>query len=362
MCCIPRFMPSLELWRLARPHGARRSIHLDNEGGSNGLYYDLTGCTPNMWASMGFSGTSAAAPYVAGTAALLKHYRPQLTNEDVEQVMKLNATNFLQEPFERHVGYGLVRADSALMEVFPPKSIMHLRVGGPASHFTIGQLRVDTLPQSVSVTFEEVSGVLHGTFPCTRYRLGGTGTFPFPFAQIPRVWVRAATSQGARDTAIIDQIYEVPFGLIISPSATSVRVRTFVYWVGPPANTWYPVDTLGARVDLTVIGQLAGTVAMEESSRPTERVLRIVPNPVVRSAEVRLTVPLAGKSRAEIFDLAGRRVATLADGLLTAGEHTFRWDGRALAGSSCPAGVYFLRFASAQEVLISRFVLLGNRP
>ncbi|MGH9194236.1 MAG: S8 family serine peptidase, partial [Acidimicrobiia bacterium] len=212
--------------------------------------------------------TSASAPYVAGVAALLKSFRPQLTNEDIEQVLKLTATNLGPPGFDDEYGWGLVRADTALMEVAAPKSIMRLRFGpGP---FSIGPLQVQGT-EPVLVTFVEVSKVLHGRFPCTRYRLIGSGNLPFPFTQTPRAWVRAATSMGARNSDTLSGVYEVPFGQITSVSATSVAVETFVYWVGGEANTWYPSDPAGARVDLTAIGQIAGTVGVGNTGGEAKR-------------------------------------------------------------------------------------------
>lgn len=44
----------------------------------------------------------------------------------------------------------------------------------------------------------------------------------------------------------------------------------------------------------------------------------------------------------EVFDVAGRRVATLARGAFKAGRHTLSWDG-ATDGGSAGAGLYFVR-------------------
>jgi flagellar hook assembly protein FlgD len=47
--------------------------------------------------------------------------------------------------------------------------------------------------------------------------------------------------------------------------------------------------------------------------------------------------------RLRVFDVAGRVVATLAEGPLAAGEHPFRWNGRDDRAAPAPAGLYFVR-------------------
>jgi hypothetical protein len=43
------------------------------------------------------------------------------------------------------------------------------------------------------------------------------------------------------------------------------------------------------------------------------------------------------------YDLAGRRLATLADGEFAAGTHAVRWDLREASGADVPAGLVFVR-------------------
>lgn len=54
-----------------------------------------------------------------------------------------------------------------------------------------------------------------------------------------------------------------------------------------------------------------------------------------------LELPAAASVRVEIFDAAGRRVATPFEGALDAGEHALSWNGADAHGASAPDGVYF---------------------
>ncbi len=67
------------------------------------------------------------------------------------------------------------------------------------------------------------------------------------------------------------------------------------------------------------------------------------PNPF--SASTTLDLELATEARAtlEVFDVRGRRVATLIDKMMPAGDHTVTWDGRDVDGRVQPSGVFFCR-------------------
>ncbi len=69
------------------------------------------------------------------------------------------------------------------------------------------------------------------------------------------------------------------------------------------------------------------------------------PNPFNPITSIAFDLPRDAMVQAEIFDLAGRRVKTLANAVLTAGPQRFMWDGRDEAGRHAPSGRYLLRLA-----------------
>jgi hypothetical protein len=61
----------------------------------------------------------------------------------------------------------------------------------------------------------------------------------------------------------------------------------------------------------------------------------------------------------EVFDVAGRRVAVVASGRLSAGESQFDWDGSSLISrEGVPAGIYFLRLKAGPFDETRRFTVL----
>jgi hypothetical protein len=82
--------------------------------------------------------------------------------------------------------------------------------------------------------------------------------------------------------------------------------------------------------------------AIDTATAATEPDLRIfVSNPVSDEAKVRIRLAREGLLSVDVYDIGGRRLATLHDGPAVAGEHQMRWFG----AEAAPAGVYYVRAA-----------------
>ncbi|MCB2200421.1 lamin tail domain-containing protein [bacterium] len=86
---------------------------------------------------------------------------------------------------------------------------------------------------------------------------------------------------------------------------------------------------------------------------PTEyAIASAYPNPFNPSMNVVLAIPKTGHVEAQVYDVLGRRVATLSRGNLTAGYHRFVWQPQNL-----PTGMYFLRMQSTTGFVATRKVM-----
>ena len=68
---------------------------------------------------------------------------------------------------------------------------------------------------------------------------------------------------------------------------------------------------------------------------------------------IEFTLENSSHVRVEVVDVGGRMVATLADGVVAAGAHRYRWDGRGF-----PSGIYFYNvrgpdFLKSGKILVS---------
>ena len=77
------------------------------------------------------------------------------------------------------------------------------------------------------------------------------------------------------------------------------------------------------------------------------------PNPFNPATEIAFSLPNAGHVTVEVFNVAGQRVATLAEGQYEAGRHVVTWD-----ASNVSSGIYLYRLISGDLTQTKKMVLL----
>ncbi len=116
---------------------------------------------------------------------------------------------------------------------------------------------------------------------------------------------------------------------------------------------------IGAVVDNVVYGD---TTLFDSIQTGTKEVLTIpttynlfqnYPNPFNPSTEIRYDLSARARVVLKVFDMLGREVATLVDGIKEAGSHDVIWN----AGRSA-SGVYFYRLQAGDFVRIRKMVVL----
>jgi hypothetical protein len=85
-----------------------------------------------------------------------------------------------------------------------------------------------------------------------------------------------------------------------------------------------------------------------------ERVRLIAsPNPFNPTTAFSFDMPRAGHARLEVFDMLGRKVETVLDGIVPAVSHEVRWDAGGL-----PSGAYLARLATDETTATAKVMLL----
>ena len=77
--------------------------------------------------------------------------------------------------------------------------------------------------------------------------------------------------------------------------------------------------------------------------------VRVVPSPVTDGATVSFQLHHGGPVSCVVYDAAGNRVASLADGFRAAGDYRLKWN----AAAATP-GIYFCTLESAGETRTAR--------
>ncbi len=81
------------------------------------------------------------------------------------------------------------------------------------------------------------------------------------------------------------------------------------------------------------------------------------PNPFNPETQITFDLPQAGHVKIQIYDISGRLVRTLADGLMNAGRHQVKWDGHDQAGQQVSTGIYLCRLETAQAQRSMKLIL-----
>jgi hypothetical protein len=82
------------------------------------------------------------------------------------------------------------------------------------------------------------------------------------------------------------------------------------------------------------------------------------PNPFNAGTTMTIKIPGRTHGGVRIYDLLGRRLATLSDGLQEPGTHVLRWEGNDDAGHPVASGVYVARLETTESTIARRLLLL----
>jgi len=105
----------------------------------------------------------------------------------------------------------------------------------------------------------------------------------------------------------------------------------------------YEVASAGAGIERTLHLEV-DPLGLEVSELPTELDLHAAfPNPFSASTSIQYSLPDPSVVQLIVFDVLGRRVASLVDQNQEAGNHVLVWDGRTSTGVAVNSGVYFVR-------------------
>ncbi len=183
----------------------------------------------------------------------------------------------------------------------------------------------------------------------------------------------------ARSAALVEAAHQplatlAPTGLanvILDPTHLAIDVggnQLFISQAGVHATSIQRMDMAnGTLVPLPVVQTTFGGVAYYGSSlvdvpggdpkpAPVAFALR-APNPARGNTTFEFGLPAEGDVALEVIDMAGRRVASLAEGLHAAGVHHVTWTGETGAGHAAP-GMYLVRLKSGSKQLTRRFAYL----
>ncbi len=110
---------------------------------------------------------------------------------------------------------------------------------------------------------------------------------------------------------------------------------------------------------------IAELVRIQEQAQPVPELLPDElevdandPNPFSTETAIRFGLPKEAEVKVIIFDLIGREVITLHDGITSAGYHEVMWDGTDMDGGTVRDGMYFFQVRTAEETVTQKLLLM----
>ncbi|HXV13011.1 MAG TPA: FlgD immunoglobulin-like domain containing protein, partial [Candidatus Krumholzibacteria bacterium] len=148
-----------------------------------------------------------------------------------------------------------------------------------------------------------------------------------------------------------------------TPSAgTLVHETIAAGWSDPDYDGWpvyYKVTALDYAGNESAPSGTGTTTDVGDAAPRTFALYPNVPNPFNPTTLIRYDVPASGgEVTLRIYDVSGRPVKTLVEGVQSAGSKSATWDGRDDAGRAVASGVYFYRLAAPGFTKTHKMVLM----
>jgi hypothetical protein len=194
------------------------------------------------------SGTSMATPHVSGLASLMKGFKNTLSNDDIEQIIRLSADKLPAmngADFNNTYGFGRINASWAL-EMVRCNMLRQWSATGGAVYSSTSNFS--------SMAFLSASGLSDGIYTAKRHEVRKTITFPEQFAQIISVWGRGIGTDGCN---LANPNFGEGFCEVVTSTANSVTLRTYVYELYSISGAYlgyYPKAPANVKFEYSVLG------------------------------------------------------------------------------------------------------------
>ncbi|NIO29693.1 MAG: T9SS type A sorting domain-containing protein [Candidatus Latescibacteria bacterium] len=132
------------------------------------------------------------------------------------------------------------------------------------------------------------------------------------------------------------------------------EIHTFTDWTVKPGFEYEFV--LGVvRGDGS---EVRSNVAAVELPPATLELFQNYPNPFNPVTSIRFSLPEAQKVTLKVYDITGRHVITLVDGINSRGLQTIKWDAKNSAGQPVSSGIYYYQLQAGKQRLARKMVLI----
>ena len=281
----------------------------------------------------GYTGTSAAAPHVAGAAALIKSANPSYSRTQLWNTLIAATVDIGTQGRDNDSGYGKLVLPVMLHQL-PSSGI-----------FGYSPPAVSKNPQSVKFGFEGIGEDVAMTWSLKNdaevdILVNGQELRSVPIRDDWQSWWTILSQTDLNSGQNVIEFRN---------RANQNRASSFTHWQLKDVKLWRSVSAK----------PIAGAKFLGSSRSVLESGLGD-PFPTPFNAEVTIPFALAeaGPVRLAIYNLMGQKVRVLADEWVDSGAHRVRWDGRTAAGGEAASGVYWAVLQAGGAVQTAKLALI----
>jgi hypothetical protein len=142
-----------------------------------------------------------------------------------------------------------------------------------------------------------------------------------------------------------------PFRVTVAASPSDEYVELDLH-VSSSDSRYDAYDIITVVLDLSQTGIDEGTIPSVFALRQNS------PNPFSEGTRMSFSLPSPERVKIGVYNVAGRRIATVCDADYPAGEHSVGWDGRDSGGRPVAAGIYFYRIVAGTNTDSRKMIVL----
>jgi hypothetical protein len=312
---------------------------------------------------IGFNGTSAAAPHVAGVAALMMSYKdsptPTLSNlaiEDVENILQMSATDKFTSGVDDHTGYGLVNAALAMNKIKSPKyKIQHFGVGQNASQSISHNLYAPHVQVVLASGYQSLAaGIYYADIYeetiTLNYNLSGASD------QIITSWPRFSSSFG---WSLENPQNADNWCTIVSVTNNQAILKTYTYNFLYDQNgnlivdPWYPTQ-FSPKVALSIYTEDKSIPeGVKEYNNDGSQIFGVYPNPARDKVAINLSLDKSQNGQLNIFDVQGKMVDNIFNGKFSEGKTNYE-----IPLNKYQDGVYFVKLETENDTYVKKLIII----
>jgi len=280
------------------------------------------------------SGTSFAAPMVAGVCALLLEANPNLTPGAIRKALRNTAVAVTGNPRpNNNEGWGIIQAWAARnynVNNFPPE-IIPTAIPYPNDSFSAQQ--GDSVTLWIWVKDRECSNTPRATVNLSS--IGGPADTIMSGNWVANQWLRCSVRVRINPTAPTGRKY-----LKVTASE------------GPNDDR----DTVWAYININITSAPGIEEVISQIKYPV--LFAPKPNPFTNRTEIRFQIPTKTNVELKVYNSIGQMINTLIADEMKPGYCTITWDGKNKNGHKVAEGIYFCQLETDEFQMTKKMLML----